>query len=411
MLMHSKSYETEIEWLFHQFPSYQKIGSKAYKPTLENIQSITKSIDSPEKQLQFMHVAGSNGKGSICSMVSSILTEAGYKVGLFTSPHIADFSERIRVNGEVISQDSIVNFIHIIKQHPFDFSPSFFEVTFAMALNHFKESKCDICIIETGLGGRLDASNIITPLFSVITNISLEHTDILGDTIEKIAIEKAGIIKREKPVLLGEMTELAAKEILTIAKQQNSPIVQLKERNLEMYTLPLLGEHQKENFKLVLNCVEQLQESNFHISEEMIVLGLKNLTSNTGFSGRIQLMESNPTLIFDVSHNYDGISKTLETVRGINNGILHIVFGTSKDKNITKIPELIQQNDKLYLTEFKSERSMHISDLKEVMESVKYNDNRYFIDSLEALKQAKSSAKNEDVILVIGSFFLVAEFF
>ena len=411
MSMHSKSYETEIEWLFHQFPSYQKIGSKAYKPTLENIQSITKSIDSPEKQLQFVHVAGSNGKGSICSMVSSILTEAGYKVGLFTSPHIADFSERIRVNGEVISQDSIVNFIHSIKQYPFEFSPSFFEVTFAMALNHFKESKCDICIIETGLGGRLDATNIITPLFSVITNISLEHTDILGDTIEKIAIEKAGIIKREKPVLLGEMNQLAEKEIISIAKRQNSPLVKLKDRDLGMYSLPLLGEHQKENFKLVLSCVEQLRENNFPISEEMIALGLKNLTPNTGFRGRIQLIESNPTLIFDVSHNYDGISKTLETVRAINNGILHIVFGTSKDKNIAKIPELIQQNDKLYLTEFKSQRSMHISDLKEVMESVKTNENRYFIDSLEALKQAKSSAKNEDVILVIGSFFLVAEFF
>ena len=408
----NSEYYQKINWLFKQFPSYQQKGKVAYKPTLENIRTITKLIGSPESRLNFVHVAGSNGKGSVSSMLASVVMESGVTVGLFTSPHIEDFRERIRVNGVCIPEKKVIEFIDRIEKHQFNFSPSFFEVTFAMALNHFKESKCNICIIETGLGGRLDATNIIKkPLFSVITNISLEHTDILGDTVEKIAIEKAGIIKRDSPVLLGELTQLAKNEIATVAKQRNSLVIQIRERNIEKYSLPLLGEHQKENFKLVLNCIEQLRENNFQISEEMIDLGLKNLSVNTGFRGRIQLVDSNPTLIFDVSHNYDGISKTLNTVREINNGILHIIFGTSKDKEITKIPELVRANDKLYLTEFESERSMHISDLKEVMKSSERNDNLHFTVSSEALKQAKSAAKNEDIILVIGSFFLVAEFF
>ena len=204
--MPSKEYQEVTNWLFNQFPSYQKIGSDAYKPTLENILKITSLIDSPQNQLKFVHIAGSNGKGSVSSIVSSSLTEAGYKVGLFTSPHILDFSERIRINGVPIGENEVIKFVNKIRKHSFDFEPSFFEVTFALALSHFNTNDCDICIIETGLGGRLDATNIITPLISAITTISLEHTDILGNSLEEITIEKAGIIEENSDVVIGQLS-------------------------------------------------------------------------------------------------------------------------------------------------------------------------------------------------------------
>ncbi|MBL1279378.1 MAG: bifunctional folylpolyglutamate synthase/dihydrofolate synthase [Fluviicola sp.] len=404
----NSQYQEQINWLFQQFPSYQKIGSKAYKPTLENIQAITERIDSPEKHLKFVHVAGSNGKGSTCSMLASILTEAGYKVGLFTSPHIKDFTERIRINGECIPQENVVAFIKKIKQEDFCFAPSFFEVTFAMALNHFKEKKCDICIIETGLGGRLDATNIVSPILSAITNISLEHTAILGDTLEKIAIEKAGIIKENVPVALGRMSEDLLQQFSTIAEGRNASVhlTSIKEHPFE---LPLLGEYQQDNFQLVLNCLKQLHKLNFLVSGEAIQQGLNKLSTNTGFLGRLQVIEKNPLLIFDVSHNEAGISATLKTVGNINKGQLHIIFGSSNDKDVAQSLQALPKVAKIYFTEFSNERSCSLSHFRKEIEQLNLKDVAFFDKAVNALNAAKSSAKEKDSILVMGSFFLVGE--
>ena len=197
----NKQYQEATEWLFQQFPQYQLIGAKAFKPTLENIRQLLDWVGNPQEELTFIHIAGSNGKGSTCSMLASILTESGYSVGLYTSPHIEDYTERIRINGLPISKEAVVDFVHRIQAHTFAIEPSFFEITFALSLDYFKRQQCDICVIETGLGGRLDATNIISPLLSIITNISLEHTQFLGDTLELIATEKAGIIKQHTPVV------------------------------------------------------------------------------------------------------------------------------------------------------------------------------------------------------------------
>ncbi len=394
--------------MFEQFPSYQKIGSKAYKPTLENILTITQRINSPEKHLKFVHVAGSNGKGSTCSMLASILTEAGYKVGLFTSPHISDFTERIRINGECISKENVVSFIQRIKEEPFDFSPSFFEVTFAMALDHFKEENCDICIIETGLGGRLDATNIISPILSVITNISLEHTNILGETIEEIAIEKAGIIKENIPVALGIMSKELLEQFTTISEEKNAKVYFTELKN-HSFSLPLLGEYQKDNFQLVLNAVHLLKSTDFSISEEAIQKGLDRLNQNTGFAGRLHIVEKKPLVIMDVSHNSDGIKATLSCIEEINQGKLHIVFGSSSDKDLSTIFEELPENANFFFTEFSNQRSSSIASLKKESEQNKFKNVAFFSNAQNALENAKLTANQSDTVLVIGSFYLVGD--
>tara|TARA_R110002072_G_scaffold303106_1_gene493720 strand:+ start:11249 stop:12478 length:1230 start_codon:yes stop_codon:yes gene_type:complete len=409
-MLKRSSYQQEINWLFEQFPSYQKIGSKAYKPTLENIRSITERIHSPEKYLRFVHVAGSNGKGSTCSMLASILTEAGYKVGLFTSPHIKDFTERIRINGVVIPQEDVVEFIQKIKAESFDFSPSFFEVTFAMALNHFKKENCNICIIETGLGGRLDATNIITPILSVITNISLEHTNILGNTLEKIAEEKAGIIKENIPLALGMMSDELIQQFSKIASKQKAE-VQLTIRKENAFDLPLLGEHQKDNFQLVLNALKIIKSLDYSVTDNEIQIGLNHLSQNTGFAGRLQIIEKKPLLIYDVSHNAEGIQATLKTIKELNQGQLHIIFGSSSDKDISSIIKVLPTNAQLYFTEFSNERSCTIDQLRGVSLESSFNKLSFYKSSQKALSNVKLVANQNDTILVIGSFFLVSELF
>ena len=406
----NNTYQEEINWFFQQFPSYQKIGSKAYKPTLENILAITKTIDSPQDTLNFIHVAGSNGKGSTSSMLASILTEAGYKVGLFTSPHIKDFTERIRINGQCIPKPSVVDFIHQIKKESFKFSPSFFEVTFAMALDYFGKNNCDICVIETGLGGRLDATNIITPLLSVITNISLEHTAILGDTLEKIAIEKAGIIKQNIPVALGKMSNELNAQFQDLAKSKEANVFEL-EVSTNKFNVPLLGKYQKDNFQLVLTSLNALDKELFEVSDEHIQNGLNNLSLNTGFSGRLQVIEKNPTVIFDVSHNEDGIKATLQEVNSINKGTLHIVYGSSNDKDFSSIIRLFPKDAAYYFTEFSNDRSCSAEQLEKVVIDSKIERKLFFNDANMALFEAKSTANQNDTILVIGSFFLVSDLF
>ena len=405
------SYFEATRWLFEQFPSYQEIGAKAFKPTLDNTRKIAKLLGNPQNSLKIIHVAGSNGKGSTCSMLASTLTEAGYTVGLFTSPHIKDYRERIRINGECIAEENVIDYVNQMRTESLDFAPSFFEMTLGLALKCFADNNCDICILETGLGGRLDATNIVTPIVSVITNISLEHTQMLGDTIELIAEEKAGIIKTNVPVVLGEMVSNAKKVMQEKATELNSPIQLEVDHDISTFDLPLLGDYQQENLQTVLNTISTLRKVGYTISEKQIQTGLDRLTINTGFVGRLQKMESSPTVLYDVSHNADGIKASLESVEKINKGKLHIIYGTSNDKDTNAIAAILPKNAQYYFTEFSNERSMQLATLKHIFSSELSDSVNYFKNPEEALNSAKQGSNQEDTILVIGSFFLIADFF
>ena len=406
----TSDYVRETEWLFNQFPSYQAIGAKAYKPTLDNTLALVKSIGNPEKNLSFVHVAGSNGKGSTCSMLASILTEAGYTVGLFTSPHIKDYRERIRVNGECIDEQSVVDFIQAIKRNDYSFEPSFFEVTFAMALQFFKKQECDICIIETGLGGRLDSTNIITPLVSIITSISLEHTNILGDTLQEIAYEKAGIIKPNTSVVLGKLPKEVV-HIFTDKVEENNCSLYTTDSLEYEYASPLLGKHQRDNLLCVNATLHALENNGIATSKQAIINGLDNLSANTGFTGRLQIVDHDPLIIFDVSHNVDGIRASIEAIQILDAKKIHIVYGTSNDKDISSILETLPKNAHCYFCEFTNERSAQLSDLKTIAESKKISEKDFFLSATNALEAAKTNAEEEDLILAIGSFFLISDFF
>lgn len=406
-----KTYSETIEWLFHQFPAYHKIGAAAFKPDTDNCIRLCALFDNPHQKLQFIHIAGTNGKGSTSAMLASILQESGKKVGLFTSPHIEDFRERIRVDGIMISETEVVDFCQKINSFDLDFEPSFFEITWVMALVHFQREKCEICVIETGLGGRLDATNLITPILSIITNIGLEHTNFLGETLEKIAFEKAGIIKPDIPIIIGETLPETKPVFERIAQEKKSPIY-FAEVNPSFLPInfPLLGGYQVKNFKIIQTAIPILNKLNFSISKEHITQGLNHLTQNTGFRGRMQVIQTSPLTIMDVSHNYDGIKATLESIEILTKGKLHVVYGTSSDKDLASIFTLFPISASYYFTEFNNERSSKIEQLKTKAEQFKLNA-LFFQNALTALKEAQTAANKEDTILIFGSFFLISDFF
>ena len=408
----NKEYSEIINWLFQQFPIYQNIGDKALKFKLDNIKKLSKVLNEPEKSLKFIHIAGSNGKGSTSSILASILHESGYKVGLFTSPHIKKYTERIKINGEEISESYVVTFVKRIKEIKLNFNPSFFELTFGLALDYFNHKNCQICIIETGLGGRLDATNIIKPILSVITNISLEHTDILGNTIEKIAKEKAGIIKKDTPIVIGDMKIEAKKIIESEAIKLNSKIIQSTKfkSKIKLFNLPLLGGYQLNNLLTVIASLSELNNMKFKSNNDIIQKGLNNIIRNTGFVPRMQIISKNPLVIYDVSHNVEGISTSLDTIKNIQQGNLHIVFSSSKDKDVESIIQLFPIKSNMYFTKNSNERSVVISDFKIKSKKINFSTKKYFNDSKRALKIAKDSSSSNDTILVIGSFFLISDF-
>ena len=408
----NKEYSGILNWLFQQFPIYQNIGDKALKFKLDNIKKLSKVLNEPEKSLKFIHIAGSNGKGSTSSILASILHESGYKVGLFTSPHIKKYTERIKINGEEISESYVVTFVKRIKEIKLNFNPSFFELTFGLALDYFNHKNCQICIIETGLGGRLDATNIIKPILSVITNISLEHTDILGNTIEKIAKEKAGIIKKDTPIVIGDMKIEAKKIIESEAIKLNSKIIQSTKfkSKIKLFNLPLLGGYQLNNLLTVIASLSELNNMKFKSNNDIIQKGLNNIIRNTGFVPRMQIISKNPLVIYDVSHNVEGISTSLDTIKNIQQGNLHIVFSSSKDKDVESIIQLFPIKSNMYFTKNSNERSVVISDFKIKSKKINFSTKKYFNDSKRALKIAKDSSSSNDTILVIGSFFLISDF-
>jgi dihydrofolate synthase/folylpolyglutamate synthase len=409
--MQLKNYEEATEWLFQQFPSYQNIGAPAYKPDLTNIRLLCHAFGDPQNELRFIHIAGTNGKGSTSSMLASILTESGEKVGLFTSPHIKDFRERIRVNGQEIAELDVISICNKVLKAELNFEPSFFEITFLMALVHFKKSVCTVCVIETGLGGRLDATNIITPLLSVITNISLEHTQFLGNTIESIAQEKAGIIKPGVPVVIGEAIPESEKVFQRIAQTQNAEVIWCDQRPIDTkYALPLLGEYQKKNFRTVLATIERLNQLGFRITSDVIATGLKNLTRNTGFYGRMQVIGDNPLTILDASHNLEGIKLTLEAVKALNKGHLHIIYGSSSDKNYEEVVSTFPTDSSLNFCSFSNMRSITVPEWEAIATSM-HSKPPVYGDVKDAIKQVQTLANKTDTILVFGSFFLISDFF
>ena len=397
-------YEKTIEWLFKQFPSFQNLGAEAYKPGLSNVIALLKSFDNPQDKLQFIHIAGTNGKGSTASYTASILTELGVKVGLFTSPHIFDFRERIRVNGKKITEAEVISFCTKIKALKLDFEPSFFEITFVLSLVHFQTNNCSICVIETGLGGRLDATNCILPKISIITNIGMDHMKFLGNTLKEIAIEKAGIIKKNRPVVIGK-TQNEIKEIFVEkAIEKNSQITFADETNFSK--IVLFPSYQKENLRTALKTLELLSYS---ISQKIIQKSIDNLQKNTGLFARMTSINSNPTIILDVSHNEDGIKATLKELNLNPIGKLSVLIGSSNDKDINLHLNLFPNKANIYLCAFNNERSRKLEEYK-MLKSQNPKIKEVFEDVNLAIRKLKGRLSKEDTLLVIGSFFLVADY-
>ena len=408
-----QTYQEAITWLFNQFPSYQQIGAAAYKPDLENILFLLNKIGNPEKELKFIHVAGTNGKGTTSSILASFLTESGFKIGLFTSPHLLDFRERIRINGEMISEESVIDFCNSIQSIQ-EIEPSFFEISFAMALYHFHQTKCEYCVIEVGMGGRLDATNCITPLISVITTIGLDHTQFLGDTRALIAGEKAGIIKQHIPVVIGEKDEETMPVFERKATEINSTIYFVDEAGfptwMEKLTFPFDVGFQQQNAKTAFLTLEKLSKTEqVSIDQKVFEKALFRLTKNSGYQKRVEVVHENPRVILDVSHNLEGIKATMFLLQNSIEGNLFIIYGSSSDKNYREIIENFPKDSLIHLTTFHSERSWKFNAMIDVKETNLDRKIELFEHVNLAISACLKKAKSNDTILVFGSFFLIQD--
>ncbi len=395
------SYQENIDWLFNQFPAFQKVGQSAYKPTLDNTRTLIAQFEVILEKLQFVHVAGTNGKGTTASIIASTFTEAGLKTGLFTSPHINDFRERIRIDGEMILQNKVNHFIETVRELDFQIRPSFFEITWVMALLHFQQEKCDAIVVETGLGGRLDATNVITPLISVITNIGLDHTAILGDTLGQIAMEKAGIIKENIPVVIGQTTADTLPVFKQFSDNRNSPMF-LADLDNTNTTFEV-------NKKIAQTALQRVKLDGYYFDESVFDRALKNLISNTGFRGRFQTIQKDPLTIVDAAHNIDGVTRLVKDVASLyKTKKITAVYGASNDKDIEEILKLIPEDWNVIFTEFKNSRSHSLERFRNVAKHFKF-DAKFYTNSTEALDHAQSANNKDDVILIFGSFFLLEE--
>ena len=400
------NYTQTIDYLFSRLPIYQRIGAAAYKADIGNVVAATKHLRNPHTKFKSIHIAGTNGKGSTAHMLASILQESGIKVGLYTSPHLKDFRERIKINGEMITQKKVVTFVNENQVFFEKMELSFFEFTVAMAFDYFAKQKVDIAIIETGLGGRLDSTNIIHPDLAIITNISLDHTNLLGDTIEKIATEKAGIIKNKTPVIIGRRQKETISIFRNTSKEKNAILIYADPK--KDYACDLKGEYQKENINTVITAIKQLQKQKWEITEDNIKNGLLNTVVNTKLLGRWQTLSKNPQTICDTAHNEDGIKKITQQLRNSKHKQLHIVFGTVNDKNLDTILSYLPQDAKYYFCNANIARAMNAEDLNQKAAKHKLKG-KTFPSVREALKCAKEDANEADLIFIGGSTFIVAE--
>jgi dihydrofolate synthase/folylpolyglutamate synthase len=403
------TYRQTLDYLYAQYPVFQRIGAAAYKPDLQNTQALLSICGNPEKHFRSLHIAGTNGKGSVSHMLASILMEAGYKVGLYTSPHLKDFRERIKINGKMISRKFVVDFTAQHKEKINRIRPSFFEVTVAMAFSYFAEKKVDVVVVETGLGGRLDSTNVILPDLSIITNISKDHTQFLGDTFEKIAFEKAGIIKAKVPVIIGETLPETKIVFDQIAKQQSSPIL-FAERNTlhKKYPCELKGDYQPKNIRTVVTAVQQLQKLKWKISEANIRKGIARVISNTGLHGRWETISKHPHIICDIGHNEAGIREVVKQLRKEKYNHLHMVIGVVNDKDVTAMLQQLPKKAQYYFTKAKIPRALPETELSEKASEFGLHGSS-FPSVRKAINAAKKNAGKKDLIFVGGSAFVVAE--
>ncbi len=400
------TYKQTLDWMFSQLPMYQNKGKVAFNSKMDGINSLAAHLNNPHKKIKTIHVAGTNGKGSSSHMLASVLQEAGYKVGLYTSPHLKDFRERIRVNGKKVGKKWVVDFID---DNQFFFESnklSFFEMTVGMAFSYFANENVDIAVIEVGLGGRLDSTNIITPEVSLITNIGFDHTDMLGDTLTKIAYEKAGIIKRDIPVVISEFNKETAPVFKETANILNAKIVFAEEKTFSTYKIGLLGSYQQKNIKGVLATLSELVS--FKIDEQHIIKGLEKVVENTHLMGRWQQIGTNPTIICDTAHNKEGLAIVLNQLQEQEYEKLHVVIGFVKDKDVSAILPLFPSNATYYFCKPNISRGLDEKILSD--RCVRFNLNGKTYKSVnKAFKAAKKQASKNDFIYVGGSNFVVAE--
>ncbi len=402
------NYQDKINWMFQQLPMYQNQGKTAYKVNLNNTLLLAEYLKNPERDFKSIHVAGTNGKGSTCHILASILQEAGYKVGLYTSPHLKDFRERIKINGKEINKQFVIGFIKKNKSFFEANSLSFFEMTVGMAFDYFSSKKVDIAIIEVGLGGRLDSTNIITPEVSVITNIGLDHTQFLGNTIKAIAKEKAGIIKSSIPVVIGETQQETKQVFIDKSKKLSTTICFADKEIRTVFESDLKGTYQKNNIKTATKTIEELRIKGFNVSINQIKSGLKNVVKNTDLKGRWQILQEQPKIICDTAHNKEGLAYVFKQIKDEKFEKLHIVFGTVNDKDIESILSLLPKNATYYFCKPNIPRGLDSIKLKTIFN--KYNFKGESYNSVkEALKSAKNNASKNDLIFVGGSTFVVAE--
>jgi len=432
MIKESSEYETIVNWMFNQVPMYQRTGKAAYKIDLKKTQRIDEYFKEPHKSYKTIHVAGTNGKGSVSHSLASVLQEAGYKVGLYTSPHMKDFRERIRVNGEMIPEEHVTQFIKGNQRFLEEIKPSFFEMSVAMAFKYFEDQHVDLAVIEVGMGGRLDSTNIIHPEVSIITNIGLDHTAFLGNSLQSIAREKAGIIKRKIPAVIGEshpetkpvFREKAehVKTSLFFADEdyilepsvifdplKNSFKVFDKNKDQFLYelTTDLLGAYQRKNLATVLKTLDLLEDT-FLFKAQDVQKGLSKVKKNTGFLGRWQVLETSPLILCDTAHNAEGIKTNMEQLEKMNYHHFHFVLGFVNDKNIESVLALFPKNAHFYFTKANIPRALDENNLKQQAAKAGLNGDAY-PTSEEALNAAKKVANSNDMIYVGGSTFVVSE--
>lgn len=400
------TYEETLEWMFGRLPMYQERGKDAYSAKLDPIKKFASYLGDPQKRFKSIHVGGTNGKGSSSHLLASILQEAGYKVGLYTSPHLKDFRERIKINGKTIGKQQVIGFIEEHQDYLQLNSLSFFEMTVGMAFDYFAEQAVDIAIIEVGLGGRLDSTNIITPEVSLITNIGMDHTDLLGNDLASITREKAGIIKPGVPVVISEYEEETATIFSSTAAANGSRITFAEKLIKNIYPTALLGNYQIKNIKGVLATLHSL--NGFDVGESNIKMGLLKVVENTGLLGRWQVLAHSPKIICDTAHNREGLKIVLEQLLKEKFDHLHIVLGFVQDKRLDSILPLMPKEAKYYLARPNIRRGLDVNILFE--EAQKFRLNCKTFNSIPAaLESARAEANPEDLIFVGGSTFTVAE--
>jgi len=432
-------YQETIDYLYSRLPMFSRIGAAAIKPNLDNTIAICAFLGHPEKKIKTIHIAGTNGKGSTSHMLASIFQEAGYKTGLYTSPHLYDFRERIKVNGQMCSQDFVIDFTNKIKPCIEKIEPSFFEITVGMAFEYFAQEKVDIAIIETGLGGRLDSTNVIEPELSIITNIGFDHMALLGNTLEAIASEKAGIIKKETAVVIGA-SDIATKKVFEDkASKENAPIyfaedfIEFKsfqnnwQNALFEFNQPLIhlldaplfpknftvecdlpAKYQAKNLKAVLVATQLLSTMGWKLTANKVMKALSQIKKNNGLMGRWECIQDRPRVILDVAHNEHGVHALLEQLASLTYQQLHIVTGMVKDKDVQSVLQLLPKNALYYFTQSHIPRALPVHELADQAAVIGLNG-QSFEDVNLALKDAIKNANHQDLILVIGSVFLVAE--